>query len=196
MEQRIPPQEMNSEQFLSWLQQQEQKFELVDAHPVLMAGATQDHNDIVNAGLAELTLQLRGKPCRPIGSDSAVQIPAGNIRYPDFGVDCGERNGKSMRTTAVAAVVEVLSPSTQFLDFNRKLDDYKSVPTLKTILLVEQNAPREHVYHREQNTHWTATTVEGLRAAVNMPELGLSLALAILYERIQFAFRPTLIEPA
>jgi len=56
MEQRIPPQEMNSEQFLTWLQQQEQKFELVDAHPVLIAGATQDHNDIVNAGLTEFCM--------------------------------------------------------------------------------------------------------------------------------------------
>lgn len=100
-----------------------------------------------------------------------------------------------MLSTAVALVAEVLSPSTRFLDFNKKLDDYKSVPTLKTILLFEQDAPRVHLFRREQDNHWAATTLEGLDATINLPELGLSLALATLYERIQFPFRPTLIEP-
>ena len=112
-------QEMSSDQFLLWLQSQNQKYELVDGHPSLMAGASQDHNDIASSGLAEFTIQLRGKPCRPTGSDSAILIPGGNIRYPDFGVDCGQRNGKSMITTAPAVVVEALSPYTRFLDFNK-----------------------------------------------------------------------------
>jgi len=195
MEQLIPGQEMSPELFLDWLQQQEQKYELVDGHATLMAGASQDHNDIVSSGLTEFTIQLRGKPCRPIGSDNAVQIANGNIRYPDFGVDCGQRNGKSMLTNAVTVVVEVLSPSTRFLDFNKKLDEYKSVATIKYILLVEQDAPCVHIYKKELDGLWTTDVSEGLDATITMPELELSLALAALYERIQFPFRPALIGP-
>jgi len=144
--QPIPEQEMSPERFLEWLQTQEQKYELVNAHPEMMAGTVQDHNDIVNSGLSEFIVQLRGTPCRPTGSDSAIQIPGGNIRFPDFGVDCGQRSGKSMLTSAPAVVAEVLSPSTRFLDFNKKLDDYKRVATLTYILLIEQDAPCVHVY--------------------------------------------------
>lgn len=187
---------MNPERFLEWLQQQEIKYELVDSHPEMMAAASQDHNDIVSSGLVEFAVQLRGKPCRPIGSDSAVQIPNGNIRFPDFGVDCGQRNGKSMLTSAVTVVVEVLSPSTRFLDFNKKLDEYKRVATLKYILLVEQDTPRVHVFKHEIDGLWTNGVAEGLNATVAMPELALSLALATLYERIQFPFRPSLFEPS
>ena len=195
MENHLFPQHMSSEQFLAWLTTQERKFELVDGHPEMMAGASQDHNDIVSSGLAEITMQLKGKPCRPIGSDSAIQIPNGNTRFPDFGVDCGQRNGKSMVTTAPALVVEVLSPTTRFLDFNKKLDEYKSVASLKTILLVEQDSPRVHCYNRNHAGQWTNTLVEGLEAIAVMPELTLSLPLAILYERIQFSFKPSLVEP-
>ena len=190
MEQLIPEQEMSSEQFLDWLQNQEKKYELVDAHPVLMAKANQDHNDIAISGLTEIGVQLRGKPCRPIGSDSPVQISNGNIRFPDFGVDCGQRNGKSRLTSAVTVVVEVLSPSTRFLDFNNKLNEYKSIETVKYILLVEQDAPRVHVYQRHSDGLWTTDTAEGLDATANMPELELTLTLAALYERIRFPLRP------
>jgi len=183
------------EQFLAWLPAQEQKYELVDGQPVMMAGANQDHNDIASSGLTEFTMQLKNRPCRPIGSDSAIQIPNGNVRFPDFGVDCGPRNGKSMVTSAPAVVAEVLSPSTRFLDFNKKLDEYKSVATLKYILLIEQDWPRVHSYQRDQDMQWNIAIVEGIAAVVTMPELALTLPLAILYERIQFPFRPTLVEP-
>jgi Uma2 family endonuclease len=125
---------------------------------------------------------------RPIGPDSAIQIPNGNTRFPDFGVDCEPRNGKSMVTTAPAVVVEVLSPSTRFLDFNKKLDEYKSVSTLKYILLVVQDFPRVHAYRHTLDEQWLQTIVEGLEAIVKMQDLELSLSLATLYERIQFSF--------
>lgn len=194
MTQQIPQPAMNAVQFLDWLQNQHKKYELIDGDPVLMAGASQDHNDIASAGLAEFAVQLRGQPCRPIGSDSAIVIPGGNIRFPDFGVDCGQRNGQSLVTTAPAVVVEVLSPSTRFLDFNKKLAEYQLVPALKYILLVEQDAPRVHLFMRDKSGHWTSIVFEGLEAVVPMPELTLSLALAILYERIQFPFRPAVAE--
>jgi len=81
------------------------------------------------------------------------------------------------------------------LDFNKKLDEYKSVSTLRYILLVEQDTPRVHVFKHEKDGQWINTVAEGLEATVIMPELTLSLSLAILYERIQFPFRPTLVEP-
>ncbi len=64
------------------------------------------------------------------------------------------------------------------------------------ILLAEQDTPRVHVFKHETDGLWTNGISEGLDATVAMPELALSLALATLYERIRFPFRPSLPEPS
>ena len=84
MAQQLTNHYMHTGKFLIWLGNQQEKYELIDGSPVLMAGANQDHNDIVASGLSEFANQLRGKPCRPIGSDTAIQISTGGIRFPDF----------------------------------------------------------------------------------------------------------------
>ena len=117
---------LTAEEFFDWLSGQETRYKLVDGEPVAMAGAERRHDHIVVNGLGVLWSQLRGRKCRSFSADTAVRIPSGNIRYPDFGVDCGPFVDKSMAASEPALVAEVFSPSSRLFDCTEKLEEYKS----------------------------------------------------------------------
>ena len=101
---------MSAEEFLEWGLHQESRYELVDGVPVAMAGAKQLHDQIVATALGMLYAMPRGDKCRHFTADLAVRIPAGNIRRPDAGIDCGSFDRDATAAGAPFLVLEVLSP--------------------------------------------------------------------------------------
>ncbi len=86
------------DQFFAWQARQTERYELVSGVPVrMMAGAGNVHDDIVVNLLAELRGQLRGSGCRPFTDDGSLETLPGQIRRPDVGVDCGQRDPDGMK---------------------------------------------------------------------------------------------------
>jgi Uma2 family endonuclease len=54
-----------------------------------------------------------------------------------MGIDCGTPEDTSMEASAPALVLEVSSPTTRAIDLNEKLEEYRTVPTLEYIVLVD-----------------------------------------------------------
>ena len=129
---------MIADEFLDWVVDQEEHYELIDGQPVMMTGVNRRHDRIVVNALVSLVAQLRGRPSQPFTSETAVRIPAGNIRVPDLGVDCGRPDDRSSSAAEPVLVVEVLSPSTSLFDRTIKLEGYKTVTGLHYILLVDR----------------------------------------------------------
>lgn len=188
---------LTREEFYHWIDGREGRFELVDGVPVAMADANRRHDRIVTNALLLIGLQLRsrGGPCQPFTADTAIAIPAGNVRYPDLGVDCGEPPDDSMVADAPRLIVEVLSPSTAAFDRVEKTEEYKTVPGLAYILLVDPEQPRVMLHARASDGAWASQRIGGLDAAVPLPALDLSLALAELYAGLEFRRRPYLVDP-
>ena len=163
------------------------RYELVDGVIVrAMTGATQRHDLLLVNALTSLHSALRGLPCRASTDDIAVVVPNGNVRRPDVTVDCGARDDAAQQASDPRMVVEVLSPSTRGLDLLVKLEEYKSVPGLAYILLVEPERP--HALHmRRDTTGWALEEVQGLDGGFDLPDIGASLSMAALYERLTFA---------
>ncbi|MDR3535367.1 MAG: Uma2 family endonuclease [Acetobacteraceae bacterium] len=184
---------MTPDEFLDWIQAQDQRYELVDGVPVAMAGAKRRHDQIVVNALAELRNQLRGGPCRPFSADTAVRISTGNIRFPDAGVDCGRFDDEATFAPAPAVVIEVLSASTRDFDLFGKLEEYKTIPALRHIMLVNPDDPQIIHWSRAEEGEWGYRIIEGLESALEFPDLGLRLALADLYEGLQFRIGPRLV---
>ena len=116
---------MTEDEFFDFVQARDEKWELINGEPVMMAGANQRHQDIAANTLTSLHTQLRGKKCRPTAADTGVPTINGTIRYPDIVVDCGKRDDQSMRATAPTLVIEILSPSTRGFDSHKKVMEYK-----------------------------------------------------------------------
>jgi Uma2 family endonuclease len=192
MSQRVATR-MSAEEFLEWGLHQELRYELVDGVPVAMAGAKQRHDRIVMNTQAGLYTQLRGKECRNFSADIAVRIPAGNVRRPDAGVDCGAFDDNATTAGAPFLVLEVLSPSTREFDMLRKLEEYKTIPGLAHIVLIDPDTPQAFHWSRTPGENWRHALLEGLEAVIHLPEIDCTLGLADLYDGLTFRPPPRLV---
>jgi Uma2 family endonuclease len=166
----------------------------VDGQPLeMMAGAKNVHDDIVVNLLGELRDQLRGSGCRPFTGGGSVETRPGQIRRPDVGVDCGPRDPNGTKAALPKLVIEVLSPSTRDFDTFRKLEEYKQIDSLDTIVLVEPNEPVAFVWRRDAARGWAEARVRGIDARIAMPELGVTLEMAAIYEGVEFPAKPRLV---
>ena len=183
---------MTPDEFLAWCLDQEDTWELVNGVPVLkndngpelMAGATENHDQIVVNLIALLRNQLRGRPCRAKSADQAARMVRGNIRRPDVTIDCGPRNPDSLESSAPAVFFEVLSRSSRRIDFILKPDEYRRLPTLRHYVVLDSGAPVGRVWSRSEEGVWTDVGVEGLEATIDLPAVALSLAMRDVYEDV------------
>ncbi len=107
-----------------------------------MAAASVSHNLIADNTLGALLVLLRGKPCRPFGSDLRLYVePLSRYFYADITVVCGERQLKTDQQPASllnpVLIVEVLSDSTTAYDRGRKFRAYQAIASLRYYLLLD-----------------------------------------------------------
>lgn len=173
---------MTLAEFLAWEERQELRYEFDGLCPVAMVGGTQEHH-LIQANLtAILHGRLRGKPCRVFGDGMKIQV-AGRIRYPDALIVCS----KHPRGTTVFAdpvvVFEVISPSTAGTDRIVKNQEYWDTPSILRYVMLEQDFAGAMVLHRD-GAHWAVTVVSG-DGVIALPEIGIALPLAELYEGVE-----------
>jgi Uma2 family endonuclease len=162
------------------------KYELVDGVIRMMTGGTPAHSRVATNILVYLANKLRGTGCRAYNSDMAVAVTDSNLRYPDVSVFCGdpasfEREEQRFYTDPVV-IVEVLSTSTVKIDEGEKLEEYRRLPTVDTIVLVDPHNELSRVFQRLGPTSWR----DDLFAQphdVDLPALKLSLPFAEIFAR-------------
>ena len=162
--------------------------EYYDGEMFAMAGASIPHNLIcMNLTLAVGT-QLKGKPCRPIGSDQRVKIQRkGLFTYPDLLIVCGELQiapDDPMSILNPTALVEILSPTTAGYDRGRKFHSYRLIPSLKEYVLISQDEPLCESYFRRDDGNWEYAIFEGLETALEFRSVPVRIPLAELYDGV------------
>jgi len=118
-----------------------------------------------------------------------VTTPSGLWTYPDISIVRGEAEliGHDEETTLTNPVVlvEVLSDSTRDYDRGEKFELYRSIPTLRHYLLIEQRMARVEHRWRNETGGWANETRSALDQSVTLPDLGAELPLARIYERVE-----------
>ncbi|MEE2953364.1 MAG: Uma2 family endonuclease [Pseudomonadota bacterium] len=172
------------QEFLDWEERQEHRHEFVDGDIRMMTGGTKGHAAIAGNIFASLHGKLRGSPCRPYGSDLRVLIPTtGSARYPDVTVDCGVHDPDAYDAAKPVVVFEVLSKSTAWYDQTRKLRDYEACPDILHYVCVSQSEVRVSVWLRDGDGRLVAQDdITDLTATLDLPAIGVDLALADIYE--------------
>ena len=132
---------MSEQDFWAWVERQQDRYEFVDGIPVPRHNADRRHDQITVNLIGEIGMRLRGHPCRGFTADTAVRTAPTRLRRPDAGVECGEWRDGDYVANEPRAVVEVLSPTVREFDLLGKLDEYRSVASLREIVVVEPNAP-------------------------------------------------------
>jgi Uma2 family endonuclease len=155
-----------------------------------MAGASVRHNRIAGNVYAALRSSLRGSNCEAFGSDLRVRTPGGLYTYPDVLVVCGgiHLSGERLETvTNPVMIVEVLSASTKDYDRGQKFEMYKTIASLREYLLVEQDVLLVERHFRANDAApdtWQRQNYDAPVAQIELDTLGITLALAEIYERV------------
>ena len=126
--------------------------------------------------------RLRGKPCQAHGSELKIAV-AGSIRYPDAFVVCSTIPRGTTVVTDPVVVFEVLSPSTSTTDRIVKNQEYRDTPSIQRYVMLEQDRQAATVFARAGDD-WVGHVVSG-DAVLAMPEIGIELPLAELYEGVR-----------
>lgn len=178
---------MSADEFLTWCLDQEGRWELVRGAPVrAMVGATRRHDTIVVRLIVALDRRLRGGPCSPQTADQALRTGEDSIRRPDVTVDCGETAANALECSKPTIVFEVLSPSTRKTDRFRKLEEYKTVASLKHIALIDPDKPIVLLFSRAADGAWGHEELQGLDTVLPLTAIGAELPLAEIYDGLSF----------
>jgi Uma2 family endonuclease len=185
---------LTPEQYLEIERKAEFKSEYYQGEMFAMSGAREGHNLIVVNLVGELHQQLRERPCRAYVNDMRVCVNATAMyTYPDAVVVCGEPQFlDETRDTLLnpSLIVEVLSPSTEFYDRVRKFEHYRSVESVSEYLLVSSERVSAELYTRQPDGRWLLTTASRLEDSLDLQSVGVDLALADLYEKVEFPAPP------
>lgn len=179
------PKPMSVADYLVWEEGQAQKHEFVDGRPVAMAGASKRHNLIASNLIRHLGNRLDGKPSRPYGSDAKFISPTGNVRYPDVQVDCARLSSGEIYTTDPRVVIEVLSPSNDWIDVAKLLADYRAHESVQHILFVSSLRLRAQAFTREGDG-WREVIIEDLEGGFDFPAIEARLEMAEIYDGVSF----------
>lgn len=163
---------LTAEQFLEIEFGPDVKAELDNGVIRMMSGGTVSHAAIQMNFYRFLAARLRGSGCRPYGSDAAVRTTLRSVRYPDVTVDCGTARNADKVLLHPRVVIEVLSPSTRRHDLGIKLDEYRQVTSVETIVLVDPDAERLRVLQRTGPGAWTDRSFADA-TDLEFPSLGL-----------------------
>jgi Uma2 family endonuclease len=172
------------EEFLEIRFPTDTKAELDNGVIRMMAGGTLRHSEIQTNLIVLLREKLRGSGCKPYGSDTGIRAHDLSLRYPDVSVLCGVAGPESDDEKAVAnprMIAEVLSPTTRGIDMGVKLSEYKSVPSLETILLVDPDGETVTLLQRD-GVAWPKTELTK-GADVAIADLQITLAAAEIFAR-------------
>lgn len=177
---------MTEDEFLERENAADRKHEFINGQMVAMSGASFRHVAIVTNLVAAMHSRLRGGPCRALSTDLRVNVPAtGLYTYPDVLVICGpiDRHPKDSKTARnPSVIVEVLSDSTEAYDRGAKFAHYRSIPSLRSYLLVDQHEPHVERFDRLDDGDWRMHEAVGLEGTIEIPTLQVTIPMRELYE--------------
>lgn len=165
------------------------KHEFLGGVVYAMAGGRNVHNRISANTLGALHIRLRGGRCLPDNSDTKIRVVLQShtrFYYPDVSVNCRRNPPSDSFQDNPAVLFEVLSETTRRTDEGEKKDAYLTIPSLGVYVLIEQAMPAAVVFRRTEQG-FVREVYSGLEAVIPLPEIGIELPLAEVYETVEFA---------
>ena len=144
---------MTVDEFLAWAEGRPGRHELMRGQIVAQAAERAAHLKVKLAMHVALLAAIRAKglPCHVLPDGAAVRIDDETLYEPDGLVYCGpEAPASALTFENPIILVEILSPSTGWIDHGRKLADYFRLASVAHYLIID---PEERlvVHHQRRD---------------------------------------------
>ncbi len=167
----------------------QQRSEYLAGEIFAMGGASERHNLIVTNIVRELSIQMKGQPCKVYSSDMRVKVASTDLyTYTDIVAPCGEAKFDDDQKDTLLnpiLIIEVLSKSTEGYDRGEKFEHYRKLQSLAEYLLVSQEKPHVDHYVRQPYNQWLLSESSNLQDTIQLHSINCSLAIAEIYDKVE-----------
>lgn len=178
------------EEYLELEEQAEFKNEYRNGEILAMAGGTTNHNKIAGNFYKRFPLTIQEQDYEVYIGDVKLWIPSTQTyTYPDIMVIEGEPIYQENRRDIVTnplLIVEVLSKSTKDYDQGDKFRSYRSIPSFKEYILIDQSGYYLEQFSKNTENKWVLTDYEGEDSVLTLDSVELQMSLGEIYERVNF----------
>ncbi|MBX2966498.1 MAG: Uma2 family endonuclease [Cyclobacteriaceae bacterium] len=178
------------EEYLALERKVEYKSEFFRGEIFAMSGASHQHNVITINLIALLAQKLKGKSCRPYGSDMRIHIPINSLyTYPDLSVVCGKEvfiDNEFDTLLNPVFICEVLSRSTADYDTGGKFTLYRSIESLKEYWVISSLEYRLQKFVKQSNNTWLLSETVNINDTVTLECLSVDVPLQEVYLDVVF----------
>ncbi len=175
---------MTLEEYLEFDYYAEGRYEYFDGEIVEMSGGSPEHSLLGSRLSRLLGNQIDAKGCLVFQSDVRIKVPTMlPYRFGDVSALCGkpiyEDLGNQRLLVNPTLIVEVLSPSTEKYDRDKKFRAYKSIESLREYLLINQDQRFVTLYTKHNEKFWFQSEyvegetlkLESLECELNVDEI-------------------------
>jgi Uma2 family endonuclease len=182
-------QKMSVQEYLELENAADEKHEYYKGEIFAMSGAKVSHVIISDNILTVLKQKLKGKSCKPFGSDLRIHIEANTLfTYPDISIVCGEiitLNNDDYNVLNPTVIIEVLSKSTKNYDRGEKFKLYRDIVTLKEYILVDSESMHIEIFRLNKNDHWELEEYNSPTDAVIIKAINETVFLSEIYDGVR-----------
>ncbi|HRO46844.1 Uma2 family endonuclease [Agriterribacter sp.] len=182
-------QKFTIEEYLAMEEAAVEKHEYYRGEIFAMSGAKLPHNTISGNLFAELAVKLKGKKCRPYGSDQRIHIESNTLfTYPDISIICGEPitlNNDEWNVLNPAVIIEILSPSTKNYDRGEKFMLYRHIPTLQEYILVDSESIHIEIFRLNAAHRWELEEHNSIEDQLRIKAINETIAVADIYAGVR-----------
>lgn len=180
---------VSPEEYLASEEIADYKNEYISGEIIPMTGGTTNHNRICINLIIALDRLLRNLNYEIYSENVRVWLPQLQIyTYPDVMVIAGEVEYHSDRNDTITnpqVIFEVLSSSTQSYDRQDKFDYYRTIPTFKEYLLIDQNRQRIHQFSKKSTKEWIMREYDAEDQNVILTSLAFQISLEDIYSKVK-----------
>jgi Uma2 family endonuclease len=179
---------MTEKDFLEFERESTEKHQFIKGEVFAMSGASIPHNVIAINVTGEVINKLKGKKCRPFGSDLRIYNPASSqYTYPDLSIICGKietTDDKFDTVTNPTVLFEILSPSTRNYDLGSKFELYRQIPSLKNYVTIDSQAISVILWTKNDDKSWLMIEKKSLDESIFIESIDVLLKLSSIYEEV------------
>lgn len=166
------------------------KSEYHDGEIVTMTGGTTNHNKLALNFCRKFPLTIKEQNYEIFINDVRLWIPqTRRYVYPDIMVIQEEPIYQENNQTVVTnplVIIEVLSNSTKNYDRGNKFFFYRSIPTFREYILIDQYSYHIEQFAKNSKSKWELTEYDSEDSVLTLESVEFQIPMRDIYQRINF----------
>jgi len=164
------------------------KNELIDGRVTARPASDRWTNVITSNFVIAIGNRIQRANSEIYGGDMQVEVAKNSVCYPNVVVVNGEpqfADGRGDILQNPTLLVEIISAAARSTERMRKLEGFLAIPSIKEILLVNQNEMRIEHYAKQNPKQWMYRIYDARDDVISLDSIGCKISLVEVYTQVK-----------